>query len=183
MSLAVNDDVVELHVVRTFQVVRGLFGLFQPVHAHGGARKIAVTVSLDDVVAVGDNAVVHCCFHDKPSDKTLVNAQDAVDQHYIDIGVKGRRCNAPPACTRAGRQSWRSIADSSNFARRRPADEFPGVSVTFMLLPCRQHALLCDGVDPPVAAPPPPLACAHDAPRCGAESTVAVSAICMPMRA
>jgi hypothetical protein len=31
-------------------------------------------VSLHDVVAIGDNAVIHCCFHDKPSDETSVNA-------------------------------------------------------------------------------------------------------------
>jgi hypothetical protein len=47
------------------------------------------------------------------------------------------------------------------FERRRPADQFTGRSVTFMLLPRRQHALLYDGVDPPVAAPPP-LACTDD---------------------
>src|SRR5580658_6645432 len=44
VPLAADDDVVELHAVRTFQVIRGFSGLFQPIQAHRGGRKVLVAL-------------------------------------------------------------------------------------------------------------------------------------------
>src|SRR6516162_10078636 len=56
MALALDHDVVELHAVRTLEVVSGFVGLFQPIHAHGAAGKILIALAIDDVVALGDNS-------------------------------------------------------------------------------------------------------------------------------
>ena len=61
---AVDDDVVELHAVRTGPVVGGFFGLFEPVHAHRGARKILISLAFDDVVALGNDLAVDNRLHD-----------------------------------------------------------------------------------------------------------------------
>src|SRR5262245_18677097 len=63
MACAIDHHVVELDAVRTFQVLRGLWNLDQPLHAHRPGRKIDVAVVLDDIAAFGDDLAVEGCFH------------------------------------------------------------------------------------------------------------------------
>src|SRR5579883_1073469 len=65
VPLALDHDIVELHAVRTLEVLRRLLGLLQPVHAHGLTRKIMITVAGHDIVALGDDPPVNACLHDR----------------------------------------------------------------------------------------------------------------------
>src|SRR5438093_5080975 len=60
---AVDHHVVELDAVRAFEIALRLRRLGEPLHAHGGARKIPVAAVLDDVVALGDHMTVERCLH------------------------------------------------------------------------------------------------------------------------
>ena len=68
---AVDDDIVELHAVRTVQVVCGSFGLFEPIHAHRGAWKVLVSLAFNDIVALGDRFAFDHRLHDPLSVRTV----------------------------------------------------------------------------------------------------------------
>jgi hypothetical protein len=48
----------------TFQVVRGLCSLLQPIHAHRAGGKILIALAIDDIVALGNHLTVDNCLHD-----------------------------------------------------------------------------------------------------------------------
>src|SRR5262245_40938921 len=63
VARAVDHHVVELDAVRAGAIRLRLRRLLEPLQAHRGAREIVVAVALDDVVAIGDHAVVERCLH------------------------------------------------------------------------------------------------------------------------
>jgi hypothetical protein len=67
VPFAVDDDVVELYAVGAFQIVCGLLGLLQPIHAHRATWKVLIALAIDDIVALGNNLTVDNCFHDRIS--------------------------------------------------------------------------------------------------------------------
>jgi hypothetical protein len=55
MACAADDDVVELHAVRADSVVGGFCRLFEPIQPHRGSRKVLITATPDNVVALGND--------------------------------------------------------------------------------------------------------------------------------
>jgi hypothetical protein len=50
-----------------FEVVGGLCGLLQPIHAHRAGRKVLIALAIDDIVALGNDLTVDNCLHDRIS--------------------------------------------------------------------------------------------------------------------
>jgi hypothetical protein len=50
--------------MRTLEIMGGLGGLLQPVHAHRLARKVLISFAFDDIVALGNDLPVNNCTHD-----------------------------------------------------------------------------------------------------------------------
>src|SRR5262245_23294245 len=63
VARAVDHHVVELDAMRAGAVRFRLRRLFEPLQADRRAREIVVAVTLDDIVALGDHAVVEHCLH------------------------------------------------------------------------------------------------------------------------
>ena len=57
VTLALDRHIVELNAMRT-SVVESVFGAFWPLHARDGNREVVIAALFDDIVALGDDAVL-----------------------------------------------------------------------------------------------------------------------------
>ena len=64
MPRAFDDDVVELHAVRTGPVIGGFFRLFEPSQAHRRAREVLISLAFHDIVALRNDLAVNRRLHD-----------------------------------------------------------------------------------------------------------------------
>src|SRR6266850_4133478 len=63
MAFAPDHHVIELHAMRTFEVLRGFFGLFEPLGPHGRTREIIVACRGDNILALRDHVAVENSLH------------------------------------------------------------------------------------------------------------------------